>query len=86
MKKGISIILVMFLFFSSFSLKSAASSVKIEAVGASSPSIEKAIAWAINIANDDSHGYTQRLNRRTGPDYDCSSFVSSAFKIGRAHV
>ena len=31
------------------------------------------LQWAINIANDDSHGYSQCA--RTGPDYDCSSLV-----------
>ncbi len=31
------------------------------------------IQWAIDIANDDSHGYCQ--TPRTGPDYDCSSLV-----------
>ncbi len=31
------------------------------------------INWAINIANDDSHGYSQCA--RTGPDYDCASLV-----------
>lgn len=31
------------------------------------------IQWAINIANDDSHGYSQC--NRNGPDYDCSSLV-----------
>ena len=31
------------------------------------------IQWAIDIANDDSHGYSQCA--RTGPDYDCSSLV-----------
>lgn len=40
------------------------------------PSIEKAIAWATNIANDNRHGYSQ--SNRYGPDYDCSSFVNSA--------
>ena len=40
--------------------------------------VESAISWAIAIANDDSHGYSQA--NRTGPDYDCSSFVSTAFK------
>lgn len=40
--------------------------------------IESAIAWALEIANDSSHGYDQ--NNRWGPDYDCSSFVISAFK------
>ena len=40
--------------------------------------VEKAIEWAIAIANDNSHGYSQE--NRNGPDYDCSSFVSTAFK------
>lgn len=40
--------------------------------------IEKAIEWAIAIANDNSHGYSQ--SSRNGPNYDCSSFVSHAFK------
>lgn len=40
--------------------------------------IEKAIAWALSIANDAAHGYDQ--TKRWGPDYDCSSFVISAFK------
>ena len=40
--------------------------------------IEKAVAWALSIANDPAHGYDQ--NSRWGPDYDCSSFVISAFK------
>ena len=40
--------------------------------------IEKAIAWALKIANDPAHGYDQ-INR-WGPNYDCSSFVIQAFK------
>lgn len=31
------------------------------------------LQWAIDIANDDSHGYSQCA--RNGPDYDCSSLV-----------
>lgn len=31
------------------------------------------IQWAVDIANDESHGYSQC--NRTGPDYDCSSLV-----------
>lgn len=31
------------------------------------------LQWAIDIANDDTHGYSQCA--RTGPDYDCSSLV-----------
>ena len=39
---------------------------------------ERATQWAINIANDQSHGYSQQ--NRYGPDYDCSSLVLSAYK------
>lgn len=45
---------------------------------ATSPVVEKAISWALAIARDDSHGYSQ--SNRWGPDYDCSSFIISAFK------
>ena len=40
--------------------------------------IQNAVAWARRIAADDSHGYDQ--TNRWGADYDCSSFVISAFK------
>lgn len=40
--------------------------------------IEKAVLWALAIAADPSHGYAQ--DARWGPDYDCSSFVISAFE------
>ena len=40
--------------------------------------VENAISWAVSIANDNSHGYSQQS--RWGPDYDCSSFVISAFR------
>lgn len=40
--------------------------------------IESAVSWARQIAADDGHGYDQA--HRQGPDYDCSSFVISAFK------
>lgn len=40
------------------------------------PEIEKAVLWAIGIAADDRHGYSQV--HRNGPDYDCSSFVGTA--------
>lgn len=45
---------------------------------AASPVVERAISWAVSIANDNSHGYSQ--SSRWGPDYDCSSLVISAFK------
>ncbi len=50
-------------------------SVQVKAV---SSKIENALQWAISIANDNSHGYSQ--SNRWGPDYDCSSFVISALK------
>ncbi len=40
--------------------------------------IDKAIKWAVGIANDNRHGYDQK--HRTGPDYDCSSLVTTALK------
>ena len=39
---------------------------------------EKAVQWAIATANDNSHGYSQA--GRWGPDYDCSSFVITAYR------
>ena len=39
---------------------------------------EKAVQWAIATANDNSHGYSQ--SGRWGPDYDCSSFVITAYR------
>ena len=45
---------------------------------AASSVVESAISWAVSIANDNSHGYSQ-INR-WGPDYDCSSLVISAFR------
>lgn len=40
--------------------------------------IQNAVAWARSIAADDTHGYDQ--TNRWGADYDCSSFVISAYK------
>lgn len=40
------------------------------------PKIEQAVLWAIGIAADDRHGYSQV--HRNSPDYDCSSFVGTA--------
>lgn len=38
--------------------------------------LQKAVNWAVSIANDNSHGYSQF--GRTGPDYDCSSLIGHA--------
>lgn len=40
--------------------------------------INDAVAWAVGIANDDSHGYDQI--KRWGPDYDCSSLIIQAYE------
>lgn len=40
--------------------------------------ITEAVSWAVGIAQDDSHGYSQ--SNRWGPDYDCSSLVISAYE------
>lgn len=42
--------------------------------------VSNAVDWALKTAKDDKCGYSQV--RRTGPDYDCSSFVASALKAG----
>lgn len=46
--------------------------------GAGSESVESAVQWMINIANNDIHGYDQ--NSRWGPDYDCSSLVIAGYQ------
>lgn len=40
--------------------------------------VDIAVAWALKIANDAAHGYDQ--SNRWGPDYDCSSFLITAWK------
>lgn len=47
------------------------------AVPTKAASIEDAISNAYQIANDNSHGYSQ--DSRWGPDYDCSSFIYTVF-------
>lgn len=40
--------------------------------------IDSAVKWAVGIAQNNSHGYSQI--HRWGPDYDCSSLVISAYQ------
>ena len=42
-------------------------------------SIKSAVNWAVDIANDNSHGYSQ-LSRWGETDYDCSSLIISAYE------
>ena len=69
-KRFFSIMLTMFLVFNLMG------NVNLEAYAADNK-VETAISWAVAIANDNSHGYSQSV--RWGPHYDCSSFVYSAF-------
>lgn len=43
------------------------------------PNILVAVNEALRIADDDTHGYDQR--HRNGPDYDCSSYISTCLNI-----
>lgn len=40
--------------------------------------VEYAVNWCLKVANDNIHGYSQA--NRWGPDYDCSSFIISAYE------
>ena len=47
-----------------------------DALVVNSATIDQVVQWAIDTANDDTHGYSQAQDRRWGtPDYDCASFV-----------
>ena len=41
--------------------------------------VDRTIAWAVAIARDDKHGYSQ-VTRNGGTDYDCSSFLMTALR------
>ena len=63
---------------------------------AQAQSVEDAVQWAINIANDNSHGYSQGAENATpsrpytgsreSPDYDCASLVYHAFNHAGFHI
>lgn len=46
--------------------------------------IETATQWMINLANDNSHGYS--MDYRWGPDYDCASAVITAWQTAGVPV
>lgn len=48
--------------------------------GGASNKVDEAIKWMIEIANDDTHGYDQTYRWGEYGDYDCSSFVITAFE------
>ena len=45
---------------------------------------EKALKWMLNLAADQSHGYSQA--NRWGPDYDCSSAIITAYQVAGVPV
>lgn len=55
-----------------------------EANSSGNNAVDRAVAWAVQIANDDSHKYSQ--STRWGPHYDCSSFVISAYTQAGVNV
>lgn len=54
-------------------------SVQMRTTSGSSTGVKSAIDWAVNVANSDEAGYSQG-NRWGNPDYDCSSFVITAYQ------
>ena len=46
--------------------------------------IQRAVAWQLETAADNMHGYSQA--DRWGPDYDCSSFVITAWELAGVPV
>ena len=53
--------------------------------GSSSAVVQSAIDWALAVAADDSHGYSQQT-RWGNPNYDCSSLVISAYEAAGTSV
>lgn len=54
------------------------------ATGTPSGIVETAVCWMIDIANDNSHGYSQA--NRTGPDYDCTSLPTHGYRAAGLDV
>ena len=48
--------------------------------------IQKAIDYAVGIAKDNSHGYSQGSTRWGNPDFDCSALVISAWETAGVKV
>lgn len=60
-------------------IASAGGNIQMRTSGASGAGVQSAIDWAVNVANSDEAGYSQG-NRWGNPDYDCSSFVITAYQ------
>ena len=48
--------------------------------------IDKAVSWIKATAKDNSHGYANEESKRYGPDYDCSSLVTSAWVVAGVKI
>ena len=57
---------------------------------ANAQSVEDALQFAISIANDDSHGYSQGMppyqGSRESPDYDCSALIYHSLQHAGFHI
>lgn len=74
MKKIFSVLLILILLLSTLIIPA-------NGLTVTQSSIDKVVQWAIDTANDDTHGYSQAYDRRWGtPDYDCASFVICAYR------
>ena len=66
-----------------FAIICAASCFFMSSAQATDSKVEVAVQFAIDIANDQSHGYSQGIppyeGSRESPDYDCSSLIYHAF-------
>ena len=79
-----------------FAVASAATLLVISSAQAQDARVEKAVQFAIEIAKDDVHGYSQGAENATphrpytgsreGPDYDCASLVYHAFQHGGFNI
>ena len=74
-QKVTAIIMTLVMLLSAFCIGTALTRVS----AADNEQVEAAVKWAEATASDDTHGYST-TNRLGNPDYDCSSFVSSAFR------
>ena len=62
-----------------------AKTINIGKLRSTNKSIQSAMDWALKVANDNSHGYSQQT-RWGNPNYDCSSLVISAYEAAGVPV
>lgn len=65
----------------SSTVKTVATKVTTTTPSVTTSKIDKMVKHAKDIAADDSHGYTQDVDKRWGPDYDCASLMYECAKF-----